>query len=350
MCSHPIRSGFSRALLLSWLLVACSALWSVATSPVRRSPQSVRKDSSPSFQFVRSFSSPSDLKPAHEILNRTLDIVAGAADPTARVDTLKIPVAITTDSKHRVFVADRGAKTVHVFDFEHSHYFQLDPAGSHLTDPVALAADAQGNIYVADQISRAIVVFDAAGKFRRMLGKLHGNESYFESPTGIAVDRSTGRIYVCDRSGHTIFAMDQHGKIIRRIGKRGGGDGPAEFRLPSEIVMSGNELYVLDAGNKRIQVLDTAGHFLRSTNVGYAGHGTGFAVDAEHNIYLTDPTLNQIEFMGRGTESFRIIDLGAVKGASLIHPSGLWIDASTLYAIDSQENRVTQFEIVEDKK
>ena len=129
-----------------------------------------------------------------------------------RVDALRSPSAVTTDSNHRVFVADPGAKAVHVFDFIRSKYGRLDGRGDRLHVPVALAVDGQDNLYVVDQSSRTILVYDSAGKFRRYLGKLRGGESYFDSPTGIAIDRATGRIYVCDRRGHMIFVMDERGK------------------------------------------------------------------------------------------------------------------------------------------
>lgn len=296
-------------------------------------------------KFIRVFSSPGDLRPEHEILNRALDIVAGPADPVSRVDALKSPVAVTSDSRNRVFVADPGAKTVHIFDFAHSRYGQLDVSGR-LTDPVALATDAQDNLYVVDQISRAVFVYDAAGKFRRTLGKLRGRESYFENPTSIAVDRGSGRIYVCDRFSHMVLVMDQRGKVLRRIGKRGGGSGSGEFRLPSQVVSCGNGMCILDSGNSRIQILDATGRFQRAINVGYAGHGTGLAADAQANVFVSDPGVDQIQVFSPTGQALHILDLSAVEDANVGHPAALWIDAGgKLYTIDSQNNRVAEFEI-----
>ncbi len=342
MFSYSISRGFSRAILFSCMLLVCSEL--------SASAQSVSKESPPSLHFVRAFSSPSDLKPEHEILNRTLDIVAGPADPSARMEDLKSPVALTTDSTHRVFVADTASSIVHIFDLTRSKYARLDAQGNHLHNPVALGLDPRDNLYVVDQISRAIFVYDSEGKFRRSLGRLRGGESYFEGPTGIAIDRASGRIFVCDRLAHMIFEIDSRGKILRRIGKRGGGEGPGEFRLPTEVAVDGGELYVLDAGNHRIQILDLTGHFRRAISVGYAGHGAGLAVDAHHNIYLSDPSLNQIQVFAHDGRSLRVIDITTIKGANFTHPSAMWIDeAHNLYVIDDQENRIGEFELSEEK-
>lgn len=307
-------------------------------------PAFPQNGSASSLKFVRAFSSADDIKHEHTVLNRTLDIVAGPADPASHTDTLKTPAAITTDSARRIFVADPGASTVHIFDLERGRYSHL--GAERLHDPVDLALDARDNLYVVDQIGRTIFVYDPTGKYRRSLGALRGGESYFESPTGIAIDRAAGRIYVCDRSAQMIFVMDLRGKIVRRIGKRGGGEGPGEFRLPSKVALAGNELYVLDSGNKRIEVVDTTGKFLRVMPVGYAGHGAGLAVDSKHNAYVTDPGINQIQVFGPDGRSLRFLDITSAVDGNFTSPSAIWIDAPrTLYVIDSQKNQVGKFEL-----
>lgn len=323
-------------LVTTSILVICAAV-----------PAVPQNSGANSLKFVRAFSSADDIKREHTVLNRTLNIVAGPADPASPAnDALKGPSAIATDSAHRIFVADPGANTVHIFDLEHGRYSHLAGSAERLRDPVDLALDARDNLYVVDQISRTIFVYDRAGKYRRSLGALRGGESYFEGPTGIAIDRAAGRIYVCDRLALVIFVMDLRGKILRRIGKRGGGEGPGEFRLPSKVALSGNELYVLDSGNKRIEVVDTTGKFLRAMPVGYAGHGTGLSVDTQHNAYITDPSINQIQVFGPDGRSLRFLDITSVQGGNFGSPSAMWIDApKTLYVIDSQKNQVGQFEL-----
>ena len=278
-----------------------------------------QNNSSDSLKFVRAFSS---------------------------ADDVKSPSAIATDSAHRIFVADPGASTVHIFDLAHGRYAHLASSTERLRDPVDLAFDARDNLYVVDRISRTVLVYDPVGKYRRTLGAFRGGESYFEGPTGIAIDRAAGRIYICDRAAQLIFVMDLRGKIVRRIGKRGGGDGPGEFRLPSKLALDGSELLVLDSGNKRIQVVDSNGKFLRAIPVGYAGHGVGLAVDSHHNAYITDPSLNQVQVFGPDGHSLRFLDLTSAADGRFTSPSQIWIDApKTLYVIDSQKNQVGVFEL-----
>jgi DNA-binding beta-propeller fold protein YncE len=333
------------------LLVCCIVLGPPAigdttfatSSPPARTD--VQKASAASLGFVRVFSSVDDVRRPHPVLDRSLDIIAGSKDET-REDVLRSPSALTTDSNHRVFVADPGAKAVHVFDFIHSKYTLLDKGGDRLGTPVSLAVDGRDNLYVIDQSSSTVLIYDSAGKFRGYLGKLKGGESYFDSPAAIAIDRTTGRIYACDRYRHMVIIMDDRGRVIGKIGKRGGGDRPGEFRLPIQVAVAGGEVFVLDEGNTRIQIFDTAGNFRRAINLAYAEARSGLTVDNQGNIYVSDPALNQIQVFRHEGQPFYTFDPSTIKGANFGHPSALWVDAGyCLYAVDSESHRVGLFQI-----
>ena len=334
-------------LLVCCLLPGPAAAWDTTFATSSQPAQTDVQQASVNLSFVRAFSSAAEVRrPLNPVLDRTLDIIAGPNDPETRVDALHSPSALTTDSNHRVFVADPGAKAVHVFDFIRAKYGLLKRGGDRLGTPVSLAVDGRDNLYVIDQRGRTVLVYDSAGKFRGYLGKLRGGESYFDSPAGITIDRTTGRIYVCDTHRHMIIIMDNRGRLIGKIGTRGGGDGPGEFRLPSQVVVGGGELFVLDTGNTRIQILDTAGHFRRANNLDYADNRTGLAVDNQGNVYVSDPVLNQIQVFGHEGQRLYTFDPRTIKGANFSHPSAMWVDAGyCLYVVDSQSYRVGLFQI-----
>jgi DNA-binding beta-propeller fold protein YncE len=295
--------------------------------------------------FVRAFSSAEDVRRSHPVLGRTLDIIAGPKAPEPHVDALQSPSAVVTDSNHRVFVADPGANVVHIFDFVHSKYALMDKGGDRPGSPVSLAVDGHDNLYVVDRSRRTVIIYDSAGKFLGHFWKQRG-ESYFESPAGIAIDKTTGLAFVCDRQRHMVIIMDNRGRVISKIGKRGGGDQPGEFRLPTQVVISGGEVFVLDAGNTRIQVLDIAGHFLRAIRVPYADAHTGLAVDERGTIYVSNPDLNQIQLFCHDGRRLSTFDPTTTKGENFGHPSAMWVDAGDcLYVVDSQSKRVGLFQI-----
>jgi DNA-binding beta-propeller fold protein YncE len=328
----------------SCILLLCCLVFSPAAAQNTVTVNS--QPASPSLTFLRAFSSADDVRgPLHPVLDRTLDIIAGSKDAAPRLQALQSPSAVTTDSNGRLFVADPGAKAVHIFDFLQSKYSLLDKGSDRVGTPVSLAFDAQDNLYVTDDRSRTILVFDSAGKFRRSLGKLSGEESYFESPRGIAIDPATGHLYICDTHRHMLIMMDDRGRLIAKLGKRGGGNNPGDFKLPTQAVVAGGELFVLDVGNTRIQIFDTSLHFRRAISVPYADHRTGLAVDGLGNIYVSDPVLNQIRIFRERRPQY-IFDPSQIKETNFSHPSAMWVHAgSCLYVVDSQSNRIGLFQI-----
>ena len=333
------------------LLVCCivpnpAAAGNTAVTTSSPPAQTEVQQASAGLSFVRAFSSADDVRREHPILGLTLDIIAGPKDPETRVEVLHSPSAVTTDSSHRVFVADPGAHAVQVFDFIHSKYNRLEGGGGHPVTPISLAVDGRDNLYVIDRSSRTVLIYDSAGKFSGYLGRLSGGESYFDGPAGITIDRITGRIYVSDTLRHMVIVMDSGGHVISKIGKRGGGDQPGEFRLPGQVVVRGGELFVLDAGNARIQILDVAGRFRRAINLPYADNRTGLAVDDQGHIYVSDPELNQIQVFGHDGHWLYTFDPTTIKDANFSHPLSMWVDAGhCLYVVDSQSNRVGLFQI-----
>ena len=222
------------------------------------------------------------------------------------------------------------------------HFCKPTIACSH---PWRIAADQQGTLYVTDKSSRSVLVFDPRGKFSRELMKTHGSESYFEEPRGIAIHRPSGRLYVCDGPRSMVVILDKRGKVLGHIGKRGGGRGPGEFSNPVQVAVTGDEVVVLDAGNSRFQVFDLQGHFRRETPAVDADARSGLAADQAGNVYITDPSVSQIEVFGPdGHPLYRFGQTGQEAG-QFNGPEGLWIEAGCLIVADTGNRRVQEFRI-----
>jgi DNA-binding beta-propeller fold protein YncE len=298
-------------------------------------------------RFLREFSGADDVaRETHPVLDRSVDIIAGPGEEHTSIDRMVAPYGVTTDRAHRVYVTDPDAGAVHIFDFERSKYSVLGGQGSHIRMPSGIAADSEGNIYVTDTALAAVLVYAANGRFLHYLGKVAGGESYFQTPTGIAIHDATGHIYVCDSRRHMVLLLDKKGHILSHIGKRWGGKGPGEFRYPSQVAISGEDVLVLDRGNSRIQVLDLEGHFRREIKLEEVNTDAGLAVDEDKNIYVSDPQFSAIHVFSYEGQLLYKFGQAGTKAGDFDAPSGLWVEAGKgLYVADTKNKRVQLFQI-----
>lgn len=298
--------------------------------------------------FLRSFSSESDLKPHPSFWGRVLNVIAGPPEQHHLVR----PYSITTDSRGRILVTDPGDLCVQVFDFEKKKYSRMDTGkhGEAFRSPIGIAVDGQDNIYVTDSVLGKIFVFDARGKFRRYIGAINDQESFFKRPTGIAIDKQRGEIFITDTLRDKIYVTDLEGHPLSDFGARG--SGPGEFNFPTEVVLHGDDVFVVDAMNFRVQMLDRQGHFV--AQFGSEGNSTGtifrpkgLGVDSEGNIYLVDGLFETVQVFNRSGALLYYFGQTGGAAAQFQLPSGLWIDGDDhIYVADSYNHRVQMFQFV----
>jgi DNA-binding beta-propeller fold protein YncE len=299
--------------------------------------------------FLRTFSSESDLKSRPSFWKRAINFMAGPPDSHPLIR----PYSITTDSHGRVLVTDPGDLSVHIFDFDQKKYSRLDKGkhGEAFRSPIGIAVDRDDNIYVSDSVLGKIFVFDARGKFRRYIGAINETESFFKRPTGITIDQQRGEIYIADTLRDKIYVTDLEGHPLREFGSRGAG--PGEFNFPTEVAVRGDEVFVVDAMNFRVQIFDGQGQW--RAQLGSEGASTGrifrpkgIALDSEGNIYLVDALFELVQVFNRsGSLLYYFGQTGGETAHSFQLPSGIWIDGSNhVYVADSYNHRVDMFQFV----
>lgn len=336
------------------LMVCFFALGALSTSGFRRT---LARD--PNLQeakalvaqlrFMREVSSADDVRRGlPPVVDRSLNIIAGHADPRTLPEKLVSPRAVVTDSNHRLYVVDSSTDLVHVFDFGDFKYSVLGGPGSELRSPSDVAVDRDNYVYVTDRAAGVILVYDQGGRFLRYLGRVGTGETYFQAPTGIAIQNETGHIYVCDSRRHMVILLDKQGHILSHFGRRWGGKAPGDFRYPSRIVIAGDELLVLDSGNSRLQVLDLNGHFRREIQFQELSSDAGLALDSQKNIYVSDQQLGALNvFNYEGQLLYKFGRSGKGPG-EFSEPSGMWVGSGNrLYVADTKNGRVQEFEIPE---
>lgn len=265
--------------------------------------------------------------------------------------SLAAPQHLTMDSRGRVIVTDPLVPAVHVLDGKNS--FRI--AGGErrrLQKPNGVAVDADDNIYVVDSGPGLIQVYDPRGNFIRYIGKID-DESLFDYPTGIAIDRKNARMYLLDTPRNLLLVLDLQGHIMKRIGRRSSDEVPVEFLYPTEIALSGDELVVLDSSGSRLQVFNLEGKLLRQINTFTStapglpkmAAEMGLGADAEGNIYLTnfrDSGVRVFTREGKVINSFG--RRGALDG-QFNCPSGVWVEKENLYISDTNNRRISVYKI-----
>jgi DNA-binding beta-propeller fold protein YncE len=182
---------------------------------------------------------------------------------------------VACNSRDRVYVFNRGAHPVIVFDPDGR--FLTSWGEGLFTRPHGITIGPDDAVYCTDDLDHTVRKFTLEGRLLLTLGTSgrpsdtgavgndyrtirHGGEP-FNRPTNIAV-AADGSLYVTDGYGNARvhhFAAD--GRLLHSWGEPG--TGPGEFNLPHGIALDREgRVFVADRENSRVQVFDRSGRFL----------------------------------------------------------------------------------------
>jgi YD repeat-containing protein len=225
-----------------------------------------------------------------------------------------------------------------------------------LSKPLDEAVDAMGNIWVTDSSNNRIEKFSAYGTFLATYGSFGTGHGQFNSPAGIAINKTTGNVYVTDEKNSRVEELNSSGEYIAEFGTAGSGSG--QFSNPYGIAVDpAGKIWVVDASNGRVQEFTQSGTtFTVVRIVGKKGEGNGEFVEPRFiafssdnlygwNIYVTDWGNNRVqEFSSTGTYITKFGTKGTGNG-QFEGPEGIAADPITgaLYVSDMGKNRVEVF-------
>jgi len=260
------------------------------------------------------------------------------------------PHGLAVDPEGRLWVADPGARRVHVFDTAEHEYMELpDDDDPPLSSPIAVVHDPSGVAYVSDSASRVIRRFDREG---RDLGEWNG-DGEFTRPTGLAFDSGTGLLWVVDTGSHRLLALDEAGHVRYTVGERG--EGLGHFNFPTHIAIGPQgRLFVTDTLNFRIQILTNEGESLSAFGSIGDGPGSfskpkGVAVDRDGNVYVVDGHFGNVQiFEESGAVLLHFGKQGVMEGEFWL-PAGIWIaGGDRIYVADAYNHRVQIFGYIDE--
>ena len=215
--------------------------------------------------------------------------------------------SVSIDSQDRVYILNRGAHPVMVFDREGNLLTSWGEGFFNRAHGSCVGPD--GSLYCTDDGNHTVSKFTPEGKLLLVLGNKDqpsdtgyvppsGFSEYLKSvasirqggppfnrPTGVAL-ASSGEIYVSDGYGNArVHKFSPDGTLLFSWGEPG--DAPVQFRVPHSVWVDKRErVWVTDRENNRIQLFDTKGKFLNQwTDL---IRPTGAFIDDEEIVYVSE--------------------------------------------------------------
>ena len=250
---------------------------------------------------------------------------------------LIFPVAVTTDLHHRVWIADNGTASVHVFDPASNGYREIKRADEMpLRQPSGITSDNQGRVYVADAASGCIFVFDEKGEYDHALMK---RARLVESPGALAISDDSKTLYVADPPRNVVVELNREGEINATI------ELPPELREPTAIAVIHNQIYVLGGQQHRVGIFSPGGRQRGELKWDGVPFPTAFAYDAGHSRFVVvNPRwmiLQVFEEEGANIGAFgqRGDGVDQMQRVDALHVD----DRGLVYVVDSRHGKVLVF-------
>ncbi|WP_411274836.1 MBG domain-containing protein [Daejeonella sp.] len=261
------------------------------------------------------------ISPKGEVTTLAGSLAAGFANGTgveARFDT---PSGIAVDHHGYVYISDQQNHSIRrispvgvvstLAGGQTPGYVDGDAFAARFNSPAGISVDLRGFVYVADRGNNRIRMISPEGKVSTLAGSGQagfaegkGKLAKFNTPTGIAVDRS-GNIYVTDQVNNRIRKISAEGEVSTFAGTgefefRDGEGIKSAFKYPSGIVAdSVGNLYVTDQLNHRIRRISPSGKVISITVSGEddvkkgktasnLNNPTGICLNNDGNVLVAD--------------------------------------------------------------
>ena len=205
---------------------------------------------------------------------------------------------VAVDSRDRVYVFNRGAHPVIVFDKEGKF---LDAWGEDVfTSAHGIFIDRNDHVWCADNLDHTVRKFTTDGELLMTLGEANvsaetgfvlGEQPVrhaagpFNMVTNVSVTE-TGDLFIADGYGNArVHHFTGDGELVTSWGAPG--SGPGEFNLPHGIAVDrSGRVLVADRENSRIQFFSSAGEYLHSWD--WVNRPDDLFLDEQENLYIAE--------------------------------------------------------------
>jgi len=287
------------------------------------------------YRYLYTFGSKEGIHPPTVLNRKPATVALGKAENPFG---LVFPVSVVTDLRHRVWIADSGTASVHIFDKVTGAYQEIRRVGDvQLRQPSGLAVDSQGRIYLTDSGTGGVFVFDEKGEFDHSLSK--PRERLLESPTAVAISKDEKTIYVADPPKNVILELNREGEVNGTINL------PPELGEPSTISVIDNQIYVLGNRQHRVGIFSPGGKQRGELRWDGNKFPSAFTYDPGRRLFLAanprwmivesfndeGQSLGAFGQLGEGVDQMQRVD------SLHVDPQGL------IYLVDSHHGKVLVF-------
>ncbi|MEI6363736.1 MAG: SMP-30/gluconolactonase/LRE family protein [Actinomycetes bacterium] len=211
-----------------------------------------------------------------------------------------VPVYVAVDpATSDVYVSDRAASAVYVYDASGNYLRELKPVGVKSWSPLGLAFDKDGNVYVTDltEPHQSVLKMKTDGTVITRMGEKDG----LSFPNGVAV-RDDGTIFVTDSNNGRVMAYKSDGTSAGALPR---GKGETALGLPrGEAFDDRGRLYVVDTVNNSVNVYKPSDNGLAEFSFSFGEEGqndgqfefpNGIATDSVGRVYVADRQNNRVQ-------------------------------------------------------
>ena len=229
------------------------------------------------------------------------------------------------------------ASGTHKLEYEVLEGWERLPEGWSFVEVAGVAVDSHDRVYVFNRGAHPVIVFDKEGKFLDAWG-----EGIFSSAHGIFIDRGDN-VWCADNLDHTVRKFTPSGELLMTLGEANRpaatgfvlGETPVQhaggaFNMVTNVAVAENgELFVSDGyGNARVHRFSAAGELLASWGAPGSGPGEfnlphSIAVDRSGRVLVADRENSRIQFFSTDGEYLHSWD---------------WVNRPDDLFIDEQEN------------
>jgi DNA-binding beta-propeller fold protein YncE len=269
---------------------------------------------------------------------------------------------LAIDNRDRIYVFNRGAKPVMVFDRDGNLVLAgadqeingkaINPSWQH-----SGGVDWDGNVWVIERDAHRIVKLDPTlRKFLLQLGTTNEkgtDATHLNLPSGIAFLHN-GNVVITDGYGNNRAVMySRDGTFIRQVAKGAGGPddkgtGNGEWNLPHKLAVDASDnVYIIDRENHRVQVFDKNLTYVRQfANDGWNPWDIGISRKGDDGVaFIADHALERVHKIQ--LKDGRILATWGKQGRGpgefdWVH--GVVVDTKgAVYAADTYGQRVQKF-------